>query len=52
MDGKPRLVRGVAGSDKTAVLSAWLVRTLRRMGGGPDLKVWAVFVNHSLAGQV
>jgi hypothetical protein len=52
MDGKPRLVRGVAGSGKTAVLAHWLVKTLRRMGGQPDLKIWAVFANHSLAGLI
>ncbi len=52
MDGKPRLVRGVAGSGKTAVLAHWLVKTLRRMKNTPDLKVWAVFANHSLSGLI
>jgi hypothetical protein len=52
MDGKPRLVRGVAGSGKTAVLAHWLVKTLRRMKDMPDLKVWAVFANHSLSGLI
>lgn len=50
MDGKPRLVRGVAGSGKTVVMAHWLVKTLRRMKQQPDLKVWAVFANLSLAG--
>ncbi len=30
LDGKPRLVRGVAGSGKTVVLAHWLARTVRR----------------------
>src|SRR5262249_15708129 len=48
MDGKPRLVRGVAGSGKTAVLAHWLAKTLG--GLGPDVggKVWAVYANKAL----
>ena len=52
MDGKPRLVRGVAGSGKTAVMAHWLVKTLRRMKQQSDLKVWAVFANQSLSGLI
>ncbi len=49
MDGKPRLVRGVAGSGKTAVMAHWLVKTLRRMQSRSDQKIWAVFANRSLS---
>jgi hypothetical protein len=52
MDGKPRLVRGVAGSGKTAVLARWLVKTLRRMRGTPDLKILVVYANQSLCGLI
>lgn len=52
MDGKPRLVRGVAGSGKTAVMAHWLVKTLRRMKQQADLKIWAVFANQSLSGLI
>ncbi|OWK45500.1 DNA helicase II related protein [Fimbriiglobus ruber] len=51
MDGKPRLVRGVAGSGKTAVMAHWMVKTLRRMKQS-DLKIWAVFANQSLSGLI
>jgi hypothetical protein len=52
MDGKPRLVRGVAGSGKTAVMAHWLVKTLRGMKHHADLKIWAVFANQSLSGLI
>lgn len=48
LDGKPRLVRGVAGSGKTVVLSNWLVKTVGRHYGDPDVKVLAVYANQSL----
>ncbi len=48
MDGKPRLVRGVAGSGKTAVLGHWLCKTLNRAGNQPNAKVWVVFANNAL----
>lgn len=48
MDGKPRLVRGVAGSGKTVVLAHWLQKTVKRLAGKPDARVWAVFANKSL----
>ena len=48
MDGKPRLVRGVAGSGKTVVLGHWLRKTLDRVEGKPSAKIWAVFANQSL----
>jgi AAA domain/UvrD-like helicase C-terminal domain len=48
MDGKPRLVRGVAGSGKTLVLAHWLQKTVQRLLDKPDAKVWAVFANKSL----
>jgi superfamily I DNA/RNA helicase len=48
MDGKPRLVRGVAGSGKTLVLGYWLRKTLDRIADKPDAKIWAVFANNAL----
>ncbi|BAM04717.1 hypothetical protein PSMK_25580 [Phycisphaera mikurensis NBRC 102666] len=52
LDGKPRLVRGVAGSGKSLVLCHWLVKTVLRFGreGWPDAgsQVWAVFANRAL----
>ena len=48
LDGKPRLVRGVAGSGKTAVLANWIMQTLRRLADKEDLRIWAVFANRSL----
>src|SRR5262249_51767915 len=48
MDGKPRLVRGVAGSGKTLVLGHWLRKTLDRIADKPDAKIWAVFANNAL----
>lgn len=52
MDGKPRLVRGVAGSGKTAVLAHWLVKVVRRMTTRRDMKIWVIFANHSLTGLI
>lgn len=48
LDGKPRLVRGVAGSGKTVVLAHWLMQTVKRLGEQPNLRIWAVFANRSL----
>ncbi len=48
LDGRPRLVRGVAGSGKTVVLSNWLAKTARRIAGDPDVRIWAVYANRSL----
>jgi len=48
LDGKPRLVRGVAGSGKTVVLAHWLLKTMQRLKGFPDAKLWAVYANRSL----
>lgn len=48
LDGKPRLVRGVAGSGKTVVLAHWLMQTVRRIGDQPNVRIWAVFANRSL----
>lgn len=49
MDGKPRLVRGVAGSGKTVVLAHWLQKTVQQLSGRQDCVVWAVYANRSLA---
>lgn len=48
LDGKPRLVRGVAGSGKTVVLAHWLMQTVKRLSGHPNIRIWAVFANRSL----
>ncbi len=48
LDGKPRLVRGVAGSGKTVVLAHWLMQTVKRLAGQQDVRIWAVFANRSL----
>jgi superfamily I DNA/RNA helicase len=48
MDGKPRLVRGVAGSGKTAVLGHWLCKSLSRLADQPNAKIWVVFANNAL----
>jgi ATP-dependent exoDNAse (exonuclease V) beta subunit len=48
MDGKPRLVRGVAGSGKTLVLAHWLQKTVQKLADRPDSRVWAVYANKSL----
>ncbi|MCA9075807.1 MAG: AAA family ATPase [Planctomycetaceae bacterium] len=48
LDGKPRLVRGVAGSGKTVVLAHWLMQTVRRLREVPNVRIWAVFANRSL----
>lgn len=48
LDGKPRLVRGVAGSGKTIVLANWLMQTAKRLENRPDAPIWAVFANRSL----
>ena len=49
MDGKPRLVRGVAGSGKTAVLAHWLAKTLGTQDADAGGKVWVVYANKALA---
>ena len=46
IDGKPRLVRGVAGSGKTAVLAHWLVQHIARQES--DGPYWVVYANRSL----
>jgi hypothetical protein len=48
LDGKPRLVRGVAGSGKSVVLCNWLARTAERLRGKKDARIWAVYANRSL----
>ena len=47
MDGKPRLVRGVAGSGKTVVLLT-SSKTMKRLKDKPEIKIWAVYANRSL----
>lgn len=49
MDGKPRLVRGVAGSGKTVILAHWLCTVLRQFKAQSDAKIWVLYANHSLA---
>jgi superfamily I DNA/RNA helicase len=48
VDGKPRLVRGVAGSGKTWVLAHWLHKTVQKLSDRSDARVWAVYANQSL----
>ena len=48
LDGKPRLVRGVAGSGKSVVLCNWLARTVHRLQPDSEHRVWAVYANRSL----
>lgn len=48
LDGKPRLVRGVAGSGKSVVLCNWLAKTVKRMEDRKNSHVWAVYANRSL----
>lgn len=51
MDGKPRLVRGVAGSGKTAILAEWLVRSLLKNLEQETIDrrpFWIVFGNNTL----
>jgi hypothetical protein len=48
MDGKPRLVRGVAGSGKTLVLAHWLQKTAQKYSDRPDARIWAVYANGAL----
>ena len=50
LDGKPRLIRGVAGSGKSVVLSNWVARTAERIGNSldQDYRIWAVYANRSL----
>ena len=49
MDGRPRLVRGVAGSGKTVILAHWLCTVLRQYKTDPNARIWVVYANHSLA---
>ncbi|MEL7499222.1 MAG: AAA domain-containing protein [Planctomycetota bacterium] len=48
LDGKPRLVRGVAGSGKSVVLCNWLAKTVKRLKPDSKKQVWAVYANRSL----
>jgi hypothetical protein len=48
LDGKPRLVRGVAGSGKSIVLCNWLAKTVQRLEGNKNVRIWAVYANRSL----
>jgi superfamily I DNA/RNA helicase len=48
LDGKPRLVRGVAGSGKSIVLCNWLAKTVHRHQAAKEIRVWAVYANRSL----
>jgi hypothetical protein len=52
MDGKPRLVRGVAGSGKTIVLAHWLAQVVGQLRDVPDARVWVVYANRSLKGLI
>lgn len=50
LDGKPRLVRGVAGSGKTVVLAHWLARRVAEADApGP---IWVLYANAALRGML
>jgi superfamily I DNA/RNA helicase len=49
LDGKPRLVRGVAGSGKTVVLAHWLARTARGLRSAASARIWVIYGNRALA---
>lgn len=51
MDGKARLVRGVAGSGKTVVLANWLVQTYLKLRTKMP-RLWVVFANAALEGLI
>lgn len=48
LDGRPRLVRGVAGSGKSVVMCAWIAKTIEKLDADPDAIIWAVYANRSL----
>ncbi|MBX3001532.1 MAG: AAA family ATPase [Caldilineaceae bacterium] len=48
MDGKPRLVRGVAGSGKTMVLANWLTQVVQNLDPGSEDTIWVVYANDAL----
>lgn len=48
MDGKPRLVRGVAGSGKTVILAHWLCKTIQELLPNLNTRVWVVYANQTL----
>lgn len=52
LDGRPRLVRGVAGSGKTIVMAHWIVKTVMKMADQPDARIWAVYANTALKGLI
>jgi hypothetical protein len=52
MDGKPRLVRGVAGSGKTIVLAHWLVQVVAMLAEQAQARIWVVYANRALKGLI
>ena len=53
LDGGPRVVRGVAGSGKTAVLATWVARTLAAAPRTPgELPLWVVYANKDLGPRI
>lgn len=48
LDGKPRLVRGVAGSGKSIVMCNWLAKTAQNFQDQKNSRIWAVYANRSL----
>lgn len=51
LDGRARLVRGVAGSGKTVVLAHWVVQTYLRLRAQKP-RLWVVFANAALGGLI
>ena len=52
LDGKPRLVRGVAGSGKTVILANWLARAAMDVRDEAAVRLWIVYANKSLRALV
>lgn len=48
MDGKPRLIRGVAGSGKTLVLAHWVHKVMLNHIKDSEYKIWIVYANKTL----
>lgn len=52
MDGKPRVVRGVAGSGKTLVLANWLQQIVSKFNSHSDIRIWVVYANAALVAMI
>ena len=48
LDGKPRLIRGVAGSGEWVVLCNGLAKTVKKLRHTGNGRIWAIYSNCSL----